>query len=52
MDLKSAFEKFPGKERIQLKIGEKIVPVPMTVTISAILENRIEKILEKYAVEV
>lgn len=51
MDLKSVFEKFPGREKIQLKIGEKIVPVPLTVTMSAILESKIEKVLEKYQVE-
>ncbi len=51
MELKEVFELFPGSQKIQLQIGSRIVPVPMTVTVSPILENRIEKVLKKYAVE-
>ncbi len=48
LDLKQAFEMFPGKERVQLKIGEQLVPVPLTITMSMVLEKKIEEILEKH----
>ena len=52
LDLKRTFETFPGKERVQLKIGEQLVPVPMTITMSTILEKKIEKVMEKHKVGV
>jgi DNA polymerase III subunit alpha len=48
LELKSIFEKFPGKERIQLKIGSQNVPLPLAVTMSTILEKKIEETMEKY----
>jgi len=50
LDLKQTLEAFPGKERIQLKIGQQIIPLPMTVNMSTILESKIEKLLDEYAV--
>ncbi len=50
LDLKRVFETFPGKERIQLKIGEQVIPVPLTVTISTIFEKKVEEAIAKYAV--
>jgi len=49
LELKSIFERFPGKERIQLKIGSQEVPLPLTVTMSTILEKKIEETMERYA---
>ncbi len=51
-DLKRTFETFPGKERVQLKIGEQLVPVPMTITMSMILEKKIEEVMEKHKIGV
>jgi hypothetical protein len=49
LEVKTIFETFPGREKIQLKIGEEIIPVGMTVTMSPILEKRIEEAVKKYA---
>jgi DNA polymerase-3 subunit alpha len=50
LSLKKLFERFPGRERIQLKIGDELVELPLTVTMSTILEKKIEDLLEKYNV--
>jgi hypothetical protein len=50
LDLKHVFETFPGKERIQLKIGEQVIPVPLTVTRSPVFEVKVEEALRKYAI--
>ena len=49
LDLKHVFETFPGSERIQLRIGEQMVPLPITVTLSPILQKQVDEVLEKYA---
>ena len=49
LDLKKLFETFPGSERIQLKIGEQMIPVPLTVTMSTVLESKIEEAIGKHA---
>ncbi len=46
--VKEIFETFPGKEKVELHIGEQIVPVGLTITMSPILEKRIEEALKKY----
>jgi DNA polymerase-3 subunit alpha len=51
LDLRRVFETFPGKERVQLKIGEQIVPVPLTISMSTILEKKIEEVIDRYAVQ-
>ncbi len=48
LDLKKTFETFPGKERVQLRIGEQVIPVPLTITMSAILQKKIEEVMKKY----
>ena len=48
IEIKNIFETFPGSEKVQLKIGEKIIPVSLTVTMSPILEKRIEEAVKKY----
>ncbi|MBI2635990.1 DNA polymerase III subunit alpha [Candidatus Peregrinibacteria bacterium] len=52
LDLKRMFETFPGKERVQLKIGGQLVPVPMTITMSTILEKKIEEVMSKHKIMV
>jgi DNA polymerase-3 subunit alpha len=52
LELKSVFERFPGKERIQLKIGSQNVPLPLTVTMSTILEKKIEETMDRYGTKV
>ena len=49
LDLKRVLETFPGKEKIQLKIGEQMIPLPMTVSYSTILEKKIDEVMGKYA---
>ncbi len=49
LDLKKTFETFPGRERVQLKIGEQVIPVPLTITMSTILEKKIDEVMGKYA---
>jgi DNA polymerase III subunit alpha len=50
LDLKRIFETFPGKEKVQLKIGEQTVPLPITVTMSAILEKQVEEALAQHTI--
>src|SRR3989344_5970916 len=49
LDLKNTIALFPGKERVQLKIGEQLIPLPLTINMSPILERHITDILKKYA---
>ncbi|KKW44612.1 MAG: hypothetical protein UY90_C0006G0001, partial [Candidatus Peregrinibacteria bacterium GW2011_GWA2_54_9] len=46
--LKAVLEKFPGKEKVQLKIGDQIVPLPLTINTSTVLEQKIEEVLKRY----
>lgn len=48
LDLKHVLETFPGKEKVQLKIGEQIIPLPLTINMSTILEKKIEDVLAGY----
>ncbi|OGJ55592.1 DNA polymerase III subunit alpha [Candidatus Peribacteria bacterium RIFCSPHIGHO2_02_FULL_52_16] len=48
LDLKKVLETFPGKEKIQLRIGEQLIPLPLTVSMSTILEKKVEEVLQKY----
>jgi hypothetical protein len=49
MELKAIFETFPGREKVQLKIGERVVPVSLTIAMSPILEKRIADAVAKFA---
>lgn len=49
LDLKSVLESFHGKERLQLKIGDQIIPLSITVNMSPLLEKRIEEVIARYA---
>jgi len=48
LDLKRVFETFPGREKVQLKIGDQLVALPVTVAMSTILEKKIEETLGRY----
>jgi DNA polymerase-3 subunit alpha len=52
LDLKRVLETFPGKEKVQLKIGEQEIPLPMTVNMSTVLEKKVDEVMEKYATAV
>jgi DNA polymerase-3 subunit alpha len=45
LDLKQTLEKFPGKERVQLSIGEQRIDLPLTVATSTILEKKVEEVI-------
>ncbi len=48
LEIKTIFETFPGREKVQLKIGDQLVPVPLTIAMSPILEKRVEEAVKKY----
>ncbi|MDD5623472.1 MAG: DNA polymerase III subunit alpha [Candidatus Peribacteraceae bacterium] len=48
LDLKAVLERFPGKEKVQLKIGEQLIPLPLTINMSTVLEKKIEEVLSVY----
>ena len=48
LDLKTVLEKFPGKEKVCLKIGEQTVDLPLTITSSTILEKEIADVIAQY----
>ncbi len=52
LDIKSIFETFSGNEKVQLKIGEKILPVGLTITMSPLLEKRVEEAIKKYELKI
>lgn len=45
--LKTLLEKHPGKQKIQLVIGEKVLPVPMAVEFSSELTNQIDQLMSE-----
>ncbi|MBM3228146.1 DNA polymerase III subunit alpha [Candidatus Peribacteria bacterium] len=45
LDLKKTLEKFPGKERVQLQIGQQQIDLPLTVATSPILDKKIEEVI-------
>lgn len=48
LDLKRILETFPGKEKVQLRIGGQMIPLPITINMSTILEQKIEEVLGAY----
>lgn len=48
VELKTIFETYAGKEKVQLKIGEKVIPVPLTITMSPLLEKRVEEAKKRF----
>ena len=49
IELKRVLETFPGSQRVQLKIGAAVLPLPLTVTMSPILEQKIAELIAQYA---
>ena len=50
MDIKTVLETYPGKERVQLKIGDQKIPLPLTVNMSMVLEKKIKEVLDEYTI--
>ena len=50
LDIKKTLETYPGKERVQLKIGKQTIPLSMTVNMSMVLEKKLEEVKEQYDV--
>ena len=50
LDLKRVLEMFPGSEKVQLKIGEQKIDLPLTVTTSTILEKKVEEAIAEHMV--
>jgi len=48
LKLKELLEKHPGKQKINLVIGEKIFPAPMTVSVTKELEEEIEELMKEF----
>lgn len=48
LDIKDVLQTYPGKEKVQLKIGDQKIPLPLTVNMSMVLEKKIEEVKEKY----
>ncbi len=50
LDIKKTLETYPGKEKVQLKIGQQTIPLPMTVNMSMVLEKKLEEVRQQYEV--
>lgn len=48
MDIKKTLETYPGKEKVQLKIGEQVIPLPLTVNMSMVLEKKLQEVKDLY----
>ena len=48
MDIKKILETYPGKEKVQLQIGEQTIPLPMTVNMSMVLEKKLSEVKKQY----
>ena len=50
LELKSLFEAHPGSEKVQLKIGGQVIPVPFMVRVSPALDSAVEEVIGRFAV--
>ena len=50
LDIKKTLETYPGKEKVQLKIGEQTIPLNLTVNMSIVLEKKLEEVKGRYEV--
>lgn len=50
LEIRQIFQTFAGSEKVRLKIGEKLVAVPMTITMSPIVEKKIEEAKKRFEV--
>jgi len=48
LDLKHILQTFPGRERVQLKIGNQLLELPITIRMSTIVEQKIAEVLARY----
>jgi DNA polymerase III subunit alpha len=48
LDLKKLFIETPGKDGVQLNIGGQSIRLPITITMSDTLQNRVDKLLKEY----
>jgi DNA polymerase III subunit alpha len=46
--VKALFEQHAGSEKVQLQIGEKTIPVPLTITFSSALEEALRSTITHY----
>jgi hypothetical protein len=49
IEIRRIFETFPGSEKVQLQIGERMISVPLTITMSPILEKRVEEAVKRFS---
>ncbi len=49
LDLKEVFQAFPGGQKVQLKIGTQMIPVPLSITVSPDFDARVKDVLTRYA---
>ncbi len=50
MDIKKMLETYPGKEKVQLKIGEQTIPLGLTVNMSMVLEKKLQEVKDRYEI--
>jgi DNA polymerase-3 subunit alpha len=49
VELRRILERFPGKERVELKIGDQSIAIPLTVSMSTVLEKKLEEVIGQYS---
>ncbi|MFH1012212.1 MAG: DNA polymerase III subunit alpha [Candidatus Peregrinibacteria bacterium] len=47
VELKTLFEKHPGLDQVELVIGERVVPVPLKVTLNPELQAQVDELIKK-----
>ena len=50
LEIKKVLETFPGKEKVQLKIGDQNVPLPLTINMSAVVEKKLDEVMQEFGV--
>lgn len=48
LELKKTLETFSGPEKVQLKIGSQTIPLPLTITMSPVLESKIDELIKQH----
>jgi hypothetical protein len=48
LDLKDIFLQFPGSEKVQLMIGQQLIPLNVTIGLSSAAQEKITAVLQKY----
>ena len=52
LDIKNILETYPGTEKVQLKIGEQVIPLSLTVNMSMVLEKKLAEVMGEYEVSI